>query len=273
MAHRSLTLGLGVCAVLALGLTLWVMGSMPWSGGPSRSIDAQSPIDKAPVPPSPEEVLGDPTDLVASPAAQAGAVDLQWTPGANADFHLVYIFKSRAPRGAYWNGTANPDGSALIEDLDGGDAYWFIVIAGQAVDSNESYRYSEWSNWSRATPRTVDVRPVAPTPPDTDDDGPTSRSSESTTTAETSRRAEFEGRVLSVNRVDQTFTMRVYEAEHLGGLPRPSIITVERSNGRAIPSWVRVGRFVEAEGDYLSSTETLVATEIDLEDDDDDDDD
>ena len=268
-ARRRFAIGIAVTAVIAMALTLWAVGAIPGLERTPQRAGAQSPIDKAPVPPPAPEELGNPTDLVASAAQQSGAVELRWTPAVNADFHLVYLIKSRSSTGSYWNGTADVDGTALISNLEIGAAYWFIVIAGQAIDSAENYRYSDWSNWARATPAAATTRPTAPTPPT--DSTQTDSTQTTTDQTETSRYAEFEGRVLSIDRADQSFQLRVYESEHLGGLDRPSVITVERTAGRAIPSWIRVGRFVEAEGRYYSSSETLIASELELEDDDDDD--
>ena len=259
--YRVLAGLLAIAALIAIGLTLWSPDPIPGLPIGRESTTAQEPIDLPPPPQLPEAVLGNPTDLVATTGAASGVVNLTWTPAANADIHLVYLTKADGADGRYWSGTPSPSGSASIESLDGGVRYLFIVIAGQALETLGSYRWSEWSNWFAATPS---AQSGVPTPP---------IRSRVVDSAEVVRYAEFEGRVISIDRIARSFRMRVYEVEHLRGVSFPSVVTIERTSDRALPSWLRVGRYVEAEGRYYSSSDTLVAWEIEAEDDDWDDDD
>ncbi len=263
LRSRERTLGgiLTVAAALAVALTLWSLEAIPGEPFSQHRTAAQVSIETPPPPQLPQAVLGNPTNLAASVGRLSGAVDLSWTPAANANIHLVYLIKADGTDGRYWSGTPEANGSAVIESLDVGVRYMFIVIAGQALQTPGTYRWSEWSNWARATPVDNSNLPSPPT------------QSRSVDPQEVVRYAEFEGRVVSIDHASRSFRLRVYEVEHLRGVSTPTTVTVERTSDRSLPSWLRVGRYVEAEGRYYSSTQTLVAWEIDAEDDDWDDDD
>lgn len=259
--ERILAGMLTVAAVIAVALTLWSLDAIPGMELGQQRAAAQEPIETPPPPELPQAVLGNPTNLVATAGLVSGAVDLSWIPAANADIHLLYLVKAGGADGRYWSGTPDAGGTASVEGLDVGVRYMFIVIAGQALETPGTYRWSEWSNWAGATPVDQSGLPTPPTQPGTDE------------SEEIVRYAEFEGRVVSIDRTARSFRLRVYEAEHLRGVSLPSVVTVERASDRSLPGWLLVGRYVEAEGRYYSSSQTLVAWEIEAEDDDWDDDD
>lgn len=252
---------LTVSTAIAIALMLWSLDAVPGVQVGHQRTAAQEPIQTPPPPELPQAVLGNPTSLTATAGILSGNVGLRWTPAANADIHLVYLIKADGTDGSYWSGTPNADGTASIDALDVGVGYMFIVIAGQESETPGTYRWSEWSNWARATPIRLSSLPGAPTQ---------LGSAEIQTVV---RYAEFEGRVVSIDRSSRSFQLRVYETEYLRGVSVPSVVTVERSSDRSLPTWLRVGRYVEAEGRYYSSSQRLVAWEIEAEDDDWDDDD
>ncbi len=96
-------------------------------------------IGTAPVP-----VLGDASGLMAAPGTAAGTVELTWTPGPNATRHFVAgVKQSDLDAGTLvgnliWMAATNSD-SHTVADLDSGEDYLFVVIAGDA---------DGWGTWT-----------------------------------------------------------------------------------------------------------------------------
>ena len=80
-------------------------------------------------------VLGDASGLMAEAGADAGMVELTWTPGPNATMHFVAGVKQSdldagtANDSLIWMFADNP-GSHTVTGLDSGEVYIFLVIAG-----------------------------------------------------------------------------------------------------------------------------------------------
>ena len=96
--------------------------------------------------------LGNPTSLAAAPGSQSGEVALRWTPAANATVQWVYLVKPDGTDGRYWPHALAGDAATLtVTGLDAGEAYLFLVIAGQEQAAGTPL-WSQWSNWARGTP-------------------------------------------------------------------------------------------------------------------------
>ena len=96
--------------------------------------------------------LGNPTSLAAAPGSQSGEVALRWTPAANATVQWVYLVKPDGTDGRYWPHALAGDAATLtVTGLDAGEAYLFLVIAGQE-QADGTPLWSQWSNWARGTP-------------------------------------------------------------------------------------------------------------------------
>ena len=82
-------------------------------------------------------MLGDASGLMAVAGADAGMVELTWTPGPNATRHFVAGVKQSdldagtAGDSLIWTAADNP-GSHTVTGLDSGEVYIFFVIAGDA---------------------------------------------------------------------------------------------------------------------------------------------
>ena len=66
-----------------------------------------------------------PTGLAAEPGNNPGEVALTWTPVADATAHWIWSVKIDGTDGKW---TAGQAGSAVVGDLEAGQAYWFVVI-------------------------------------------------------------------------------------------------------------------------------------------------
>ena len=91
-------------------------------------------------------MLGDASGLMAAAGADAGMVELTWTPGPNATMHFVAGVKQSdldagtANDSLIWTAADNP-GSHTVTGLDSGEVYLFVVIAGDA---------DGWGAWTTA---------------------------------------------------------------------------------------------------------------------------
>ncbi len=241
-------------------------------GGPTFA--AGSGQVPPPPPPTPEARLGNPTGLTAAPGSNPGAVDLRWTPAANAAIHLVYLIKTGDASGRFWPAAPGDASSATVTGLQIGHTYYFIVIAGRPGTGGASYQWSQWSNWMQAAP----AQPVLPPPPTLPAAtiAPTPAAT-ITPTPGTGRRqrAEIEGTVIAIDAGANTFTVTVTEYEHFGGSRPSNPMTVDYSAVESVENWLRPGRYIEAEGSYDPATNTLRAHEVEshYRDDDDHDDD
>ena len=89
-------------------------------------------------------VLGDASGLMAEAGADAGMVELTWTPGPNATRHFVAgVKQSDLDAGTpgdslIWTFAESPD-SHTVTGLDSGEVYLFVVIAGDA---------DGWGDWT-----------------------------------------------------------------------------------------------------------------------------
>ena len=102
----------------------------------------QSITVDAPVPPPPPVALGDPTNLRAS-SSGPGQVRLTWRPTPGAEVHWLWSVKANSS-GGKWTEASGVAGSAIITDLESGQTYWFMVLAGGTV--NGAPVWSQWSN-------------------------------------------------------------------------------------------------------------------------------
>ena len=103
--------------------------------------------------------LGNPTGLAAAPGSQSGEVALSWSPAANATVQWVYLVKADGADGRYWPHALAGDAATLtVTGLDAGEAYYFLVIAGQE-QADGTTLWSQWSNWGQAIP--AGVAPLA----------------------------------------------------------------------------------------------------------------
>ena len=96
-------------------------------------------------------MLGDASGLMAVAGADAGTVELTWTPGPNATRHFVAGVKQSdldagtAGDSLIWTAADNP-GSHTVTGLDSGEVYIFFVIAGDADG------WSAWTSQQMVTP-------------------------------------------------------------------------------------------------------------------------
>lgn len=97
--------------------------------------------------PDPPSALGNPTALSVTSSAD-GAATVTWTAAENATIHWVWRTKPDGTSGMY-HMAAGDAATLTIEELDSGDSYYFIVIAGRAGPSGTTW--SNWSNWSALT--------------------------------------------------------------------------------------------------------------------------
>ena len=93
-----------------------------------------------------QSVLGNPTNLQASPAGD-GQVNVTWQPAQNAEVHYVWSVRPDGS-GGKWNPAGATDGSITVAGLAGGQLYWFIALAGGNVDG--VWQWSQYSNWASA---------------------------------------------------------------------------------------------------------------------------
>ena len=87
-----------------------------------------------------------PTGLAAEPGNNPGEVALTWTPVADATAHWIWSVKIDGTDGKW---TAGQAGSAVVGDLEAGQAYWFVVIEELGQQDGAS-QWSAYSNWDRA---------------------------------------------------------------------------------------------------------------------------
>ena len=113
--------------------------------------------------------VGQVTDLTATTAGQPlGTVRLTWTEAKNAQVHFVaYIEVADASAGNY--GAARmasfAGGEGVIEGLEGGTSYVFVVIGMRWNWINFGTVWGDWSEWIFATPTGQGpTRPTTPSP-------------------------------------------------------------------------------------------------------------
>ena len=90
-------------------------------------------------------VVGTPTNLTATPGV--GAVYLDWTPPANAEYHFVAWLPVDAVAGDFRIRPVGAEGTATIAGLTPGRTYFFTVIAGRWEWSAADFG-AKWSGWS-----------------------------------------------------------------------------------------------------------------------------
>ena len=90
-------------------------------------------------------VVGTPTNLAATPGV--GAVYLDWTPPANAEYHFVAWLPVDAVAGDFRIRPVGAEGTATIAGLTPGRVYFFTVIAGRWEWSAADFG-AKWSGWS-----------------------------------------------------------------------------------------------------------------------------
>ena len=140
--------GMGMPAVIAMAMVIAIAVLLAGLPGEAR---AQSPAE-----------LGNPTALTAAPGPGVGEVTLAWTPAANAAVHLVWAMRADGA-GNRMQETGGDTANLVIDGLDAGRDYWFIVIANQPPATPGAMpRWSQWSNYILATAL------AAPPPPEPD---------------------------------------------------------------------------------------------------------
>ena len=82
-------------------------------------------------------------------SAAPGMATVTWGPVFGATVHWVWSVKPGNIDGKYTR-AAGDAGTVTIDDLDSGDQYYFIVIAG-SVNADGTVAWSWWSNWATTT--------------------------------------------------------------------------------------------------------------------------
>ena len=255
-----------VQVALRLCLILVILGVGALACSPDTlgsAFAAGSPQVPPPPPPLPP---GKPTGLFATPHTAADQILLRWTPGANATVHFLYLVKADGTGGRYWDALAGSADTVTVAALATGTQYLFAVVAGRN-DGAGAYEWSDWSDWARGTPG-LPAPPPLPTNVPGGSVSPTTEAGSGESNGHDG--ADIEGTVLSIDTTANTFTVQVSEYEHFGQNTPTSPITVDYGQLEHVETWVIVGSYVEVEGNYEPSTNTLRAYEIESEDDDDD---
>ena len=119
------------------------------NGEPPRSDGAMPPPPPIPMATN-QSLLGNPSNLSAHPGEGEGALELVWSPAANATAHFVY-FRQDGSAEAYRLPQQLPGncGTVSLSELTGG-RHWFILIACQTFSKDQDVVWSEWSNWIMA---------------------------------------------------------------------------------------------------------------------------
>ena len=112
------------------------------------------------------DALGNPTGLRVV-RAEAQRVFLAWEPARNAEVIWIWSVKPDGT-GGKWTRADGVASQATVSNLERGQAYWIILIAGRTVDGQQEW--SAWTNWVMAT-TTVSVVPPVTTPSPTDGPG------------------------------------------------------------------------------------------------------
>ena len=122
----------------------------------------------APVTASAQAAVGTPTNLTAMPGV--GAVYLDWTPPADAEYHFVAWLPVGADAGDAQIRPVDAAGGATITGLLPGQTYHFTVIAGRWEWSPANYgpKWSGWTSWIAATPQGL-IPPGTPSTPNVGD--------------------------------------------------------------------------------------------------------
>ena len=82
-------------------------------------------------------------------SAAPGMATVTWGPVFGATVHWIWSVKPGNIDGKYTR-AAGDAGTVTIDDLDSGDQYYFIVIAG-SVNADGTVAWSWWSNWATTT--------------------------------------------------------------------------------------------------------------------------
>ena len=133
-----------ITGVAAGSATITVMATDPDGASASQTIAVMVEAFVAPV-------LGDASGLMAAAGADAGTVELTWTPGPNATRHFVAgVKQSDLDAGTpgdslIWTFADNPD-SHTVTGLDSGEVYLFVVIAG------DDDGWGDWTALEMVTP-------------------------------------------------------------------------------------------------------------------------
>ena len=90
-----------------------------------------------------------PTGLAAEPGNSPGEVALTWTPAADATAHWAWSVKADGTDGKW---TEGQPGSAVVDGLEAGVTYWFVVIEEIGQRGGVS-QWSAYSNWEQSAPR------------------------------------------------------------------------------------------------------------------------
>ena len=119
-------------------------------GGEPTQVDGAMPT----LPPIPTAAtrgpLGNPSNLSVRLGEGEEALELVWSPAANATAHFVY-FRPDGSDEAYRLPGQIPGnyGVVSLSELTAG-RLWFILIACQQSSEDEDIVWSEWSNWAMA---------------------------------------------------------------------------------------------------------------------------
>ena len=90
-----------------------------------------------------------PTGLATEPGNSPGEVALTWTPAADATAHWAWSVKADGTGGKW---TEGQPGSAVVDGLEVGVTYWFVVIEELGQRDGVS-QWSAYSNWEQSAPR------------------------------------------------------------------------------------------------------------------------
>ncbi len=248
-----------ICVLLVV---FGVVSTFVAGGLPNQEASAQDPTGTVSSPTPPSAPPGTPTGLHAFPTSSPGSVVLRWDSPAEPVVHIVYAVRLDGTDGRYWITRGNTS-EVTMDGLEFGQAYWITAIAGRPVANTGRYVWSNWSNWYQATPSF----PLPPPLPSSTQTVGTATSSTPTSSASpaSDRYVEIKGSVTSINSNAGTFVVRITYHEYFGSVTPPSTITVDYNRLRNVGNWLQVGWYIEAEGDYSASSNTLYAREIERE--------
>ena len=229
-------------------------GATPPSSLMNEAATPARELPALPTPPSLPSSLGSPTQLTVSPGDQEDEVLLQWVAGDNATTHLIYLSEGSGENGRYWAQTDGTSSQTVVDGLEPGKEYLFIVIAGQEEGDSAQVQWSQWSNWAQVGPKQALVFPDPPLPP--------ARDVSQLMAGLTEAPAAVVGVVLSISDDPGTFTIQVVDSESQGALLPAKPVTVRYESGSPAEKTLQTGSYVGVEGQYDAASNVLYAHEV-----------
>ncbi len=229
-------------------------GATPPSSLMNEAATTARELPALPTPPSLPSSLGSPTQLTVLPGDQEDEVLLQWVAGNNATTHLIYLSEGSGENGRYWAQTDGTSSQTVVDGLEPGKEYLFIVIAGQEEGDSAQVQWSQWSNWAQVGPKQALVFPDPPMPP--------ARDMSQLVAGLTKSRAAVVGVVLSISDDRGTFTIQVVDSEIQGALLPAKPVTVRYESGSPAEKTLQTGSYVGVEGQYNAASNVLYAHEV-----------